>query len=229
MAYLTTLSDLIVRVKQMMNKLDQTAADDTGKPSNAQIIAAINEARYEIYTDVSERLPDRFITTTTITYPANLETVTLPTAAQGAQVVHMYVKDTGGTVSSFQTVLSPLRVREFVNIGESGTPKYYAITGTDLRLRPVPTTTANITLFYLPALAPLTATTDTFSEITHAYAHLYALGAAIRLRQINEEGAGGLIDAHQRLLEAYVASIERRAPDNHAQLVDPSSASQWQG
>ena len=89
MAYLATLDDLVVRVKQLMNKLNQTAADDTGKPSNAQIYAAINEARFEAYANVGERLADRFAITSVLTYPANLESVTLPQAAQGQQLIHV--------------------------------------------------------------------------------------------------------------------------------------------
>lgn len=229
MAYLTTLEDLMVRVKQLMNKLNQTAADDTGKPSNAQIIASINEARFETYADVSERLPDRFATTTTMVYPANQDSMSLPTDAQGAQMLHVYTRQQTNNPSSFQSVLSPLRIREFANVGETGEPKYYALTGSSIRLRPVPTSDANLVIYYLPTLTPLALTTDTFGEMTDTYAHIYALGAAIKLRQINEEGAGGLIDAYDKLLERYVASIERRVPDNHAQIVDQAGVNPWQG
>jgi hypothetical protein len=229
MTYLATLDDLVVRVKQMMNKADQTAADDTGKPSNAQIIAALNESRFEIHGDVGERLPDRFTASAIMTSPANAENALLPASVKNAQVLHVYTRDSGATIGSFQTTLTPIRVREFSNVGESGTPAFYAITGTDMRLRPVPTVDTAVTVYHLPSLTPLTTGTNTFPEIGARWAHIYCLGAAIKLRQINEDGAGGLLDAFDKLFERYVASIERRVPDNHAQLVEQNNASQWQG
>lgn len=230
MAYLSTLEDLVVRVKQMMNKANTTFADDTGKPKNAEIIAAINEARNETYMLVATGAPDRFITSTTLTYPALTENVTLPPSAQGAQIVHVYSRDGAATASTFQAVLEPIRVREFANLGETGYPKCYAINATQIRLRPVPTSMTNLTIFYLPALIPLSASTDTFTEIPAMFAHLYAMAAAIRLRQINEDPVDALIDARDALLERYIAYVERLVPDNHIQLVDQNNATNvWQG
>lgn len=228
MAYLSTLEDLVVRVKQMMNKANTTFADDTGKPKNSEIIAAINEARNETYMLVSTGAPDRFITSASFTYPSLAENVTLPVAAQQAQVVHVYARDQS-TASSFQTVLEPIRVREFANISETGYAKCYAINGTQIRLRPVPTYSVGLTMFYLPALTPLANATDTFPEIPAMFAHLYAMAAAIRLRQINEDPADALIDARDALLERYIAYVERLVPDNHIQLVEQQNATIWQG
>ena len=228
MAYLATLEDLVVRVKQMMNKANTTYADDTGKPKNSEIIAAINEARNETYMLVATGAPDRFLTSSTLTYPAMAENVTLPVAAQQAQIVHVYTRNQN-TASSFQTVLEPIRVREFANIAETGYPKCYAINGTQIRLRPVPSQAAALTVFYLPSLTPLASATDTFTEIPAMFAHLYAMAACIRLRAINEDPADSLIDARDALLERYISYVERLVPDNHIQMVDQVNATQWQG
>lgn len=228
MAYLATLEDLVVRVKQMINKANTTFADDTGKPKNSEIIAAINEARNETYMLVSTGAPDRFITSTSLVYPALAENVTMPTSAQQSQIVHVYARDQN-TATSFQRVLEPIRVREFANITETGYAKCYAINGLQMRLRPVPTSNTNLTIFYLPALVPLVNATDTFPEIPAMFAHLYAMAAAIRLRQINEDPVDALMDARDALLERYIAYVERLVPDNHIQLVDQTSATNWQG
>lgn len=229
MAYLSTLEDLVVRVKQMMNKPNTTYADDTGKPKNAEIVAAINEGRNETYMLVATSAPDRFITSTTLTYAASAESITLPPAAQGAQIVHVYARDGNATASTFQSVMEPIRVREFANLGETGTPKGYAINGTQIRLRPVPMVNTNLTIFYLPSLTPLSSQTDTFTEIPAMFAHLYAMCAAIRLRQINEDPAQSLVDARDALLERYIAYVEKLVPDNHIQQVEQQSATVWQG
>lgn len=227
MAYLATLEDLVVRVKQMINKANTTFADDTGKPKNSEIIAAINEARNETYMLVSTGAPDRFITSTAVTYPASAENIVLPTPVQQSQLVHVYAR-AQNEPTSFQSVLEPIRVREFANLSETGYPRCYAVNGTQMRLRPVPTTSVYLTVFYLPALTPLANAADTFLEIPAMFAHLYAMAAAIRLRQINEDPTDALIDARDALLERYIAYIERLVPDNHIQLVEQQNTT-WQG
>ena len=218
---------LVVRVKQLINKPNTTAADDTGKPKNAEVIASINEAYQQIYEDVAERLPDRWITQTTLSYPANTAAVALPTAAQQAQVLRLYWQSTGATIGTYQNPLQPAREREFVNMAETGTPVVYAITGTDLRIRPVPTVGVQVVISYLPALIMLAVAPDTPSVLPANWHHLIAYKAAIQLRQINEDPSGGLVDAYTEKMELFIAAIERRVPDNHVQQTEPNLT--WQG
>ena len=51
-----TRDELLVRVKQLINKANTTTADDNGRPTNAEIVQALEESRAEIYSELFDWL-----------------------------------------------------------------------------------------------------------------------------------------------------------------------------
>ncbi len=213
-----TRDELLVRVKQLINKANTTAADDNGRPTNAEIVQALEESRAEIYSELFDWLADRRAASTTMTYTADTAAVALPSAAQDTQVLQVYAP-ASSSVGASQRTLNPIRIAEFANVGESGTPVYYCITGTDLRLRPMPMVDTSLVLLYLPKLSALSAATSP-TELPSAWHHIYAYAAAIKLREKNNDPVDGLERQFQKQLRTITTQVERRSNDNHIQTVD---------
>lgn len=213
-----TRDELLVRVKQLINKANTTAADDNGRPTNAEIVQALEESRAEIYSELFDWLGDRQAASTTMTYTADTAAVALPSAAQDTQVLQVYAP-ASSSVGASQRTLNPIRLAEFANVGESGTPVYYCITGTDLRLRPMPMVDTSLVLLYLPKLSVLSASTSP-AEIPSAWHHIYAYAAAIKLRHKNNDPAEGLETDFRAQMQRLTTLVERRSNDNHIQTVD---------
>ncbi len=221
-----TRDELLVRVKQLINKPVQTAADDTGRPSNSEILQNIEEARTEIYHEIMDLAGDRNAKSVSMTYVANAETMTLPSVAQDQQILYVYYQ-ASSAVGAFQTALQPVRIAEFVNIGETGTPKYYVVTGKVLRLRPLPSSDSSLVLYYLPGVSTLSAATSEPDELPARWHHIYAYKAAMKLRQKNEDPLGGLEREYNDIRERLITNVALRANDNHIQQTDASNF--WQG
>lgn len=213
-----TRDELLVRVKQLINKANTTAADDNGRPTNAEIVQALEESRAEIYSELFDWLADRRAASTTMTYTADTAAVALPSAAQDTQVLQVYAP-ASSIAGASQRTLNPIRIAEFANVGESGTPVYYCITGTDLRLRPMPMVDTSLVLLYLPKLSVLSASTSP-AEIPSAWHHIYAYAAAIKLRHKNNDPAEGLETDFRAQMQRLTTLVERRSNDNHIQTVD---------
>ncbi|MBK9075508.1 MAG: hypothetical protein IPL77_11130 [Flavobacteriales bacterium] len=207
-----------MRVKQLINKANTTAADDNGRPTNAEIVQALEESRAEIYSELFDWLADRRAASTTMTYTADTAAVALPSAAQDTQVLQVYAP-ASSIAGASQRTLNPIRIAEFANVGESGTPVYYCITGTDLRLRPMPMVDTSLVLLYLPKLSVLSASTSP-AEIPSAWHHIYAYAAAIKLRHKNNDPAEGLETDFRAQMQRLTTLVERRSNDNHIQTVD---------
>lgn len=213
-----TRDELLVRAKQLLNKAVTTAADDSGRPTNAELVQAIEESRQEIYSELFDWLPTRQAATTTLSYTADTEAVALPSAAQNTQLVRVYYS--ASTVYSMQSTLDPIAVEEFALIPETGSPRYYAVTGTYIRLRPVPGSTTTLTIVYLPKLSALASGSASPTEIDSQWHHVYAYKAAIKIRQKNEDPYDGLQKAYTEIYDKLVMSVERRANDNHIKSLD---------
>ena len=213
-----TRDELLVRVKQLINKANTTAADDNGRPTNAEIVQALEESRAEIYSELFDWLGDRQAASTTMTYTADTAAVALPSAAQDTQVLQIYAPASSSAGAS-QRTLNPIRLAEFANVGESGTPVYFCITGTSLRLRPLPPVDTSLVILYLPQLSVLSASTSP-AEIPSAWHHIYAYAAAIKLRHKNNDPAEGLETDFRAQMQRLTTLVERRSNDNHIQTVD---------
>lgn len=213
-----TRDEILVRTKQLLNKADTSASDDSGRPTNAELVQAIEEARQEIYSELFDWLPTRAAATTTLSYTADTEAVALPAAAQDTQLIRVYYN--ASTVYSLQTTLDPLDVAEFAMVPETGSPRYYAVTGTNIRLRPVPGSTTTLTIVYLPKLSALANGSASPTEIASVWHHIYAYKAAIKVRQKNQDPYDGLEAAYREIYEKLIMSVERRANDNHIRTLD---------
>lgn len=214
-----TRDELLVRVKQLINKANTTASDDNGRPTNAEIVQALEESRAEIYSELFDWLGDRQAASTTMTYTADTAAVALPSAAQDTQVLQIYAP-ASSSVGASQRTLNPIRLAEFANVGESGTPVYFCITGTNLRLRPMPMVDTSLVLLYLPKLSALANGSASPTEIPSAWHHIYAYSAAIKLRHKNNDPADGLETDFRTQLQRLTTQVERRSNDNHIQTVD---------
>jgi hypothetical protein len=220
-----TRDDLLVRVKQLINKPDTTASDDSGRPKNAEIVQALEEARAKVYRKLFDMNPDRVAAVTTVAYPASTEAVTLPTSAQDTTILRV-AQPTSSSVGAFENQLKPIRMEEFVNVSELGTPRYYVITGQSIRLRPMPGSAVTLSVTYVPKLTALTASTSP-TELGSEWHPILALSAAITLRRKNDDNYDGLKEEFDEWWSALLINIERRVNDNHIQLTDASNF--WQG
>ena len=149
---------------------------------------------------------------------ADTAAVALPSAAQDTQVLQIYAPASSSAGAS-QRTLNPIRLAEFANVGESGTPVYFCITGTSLRLRPMPPVDTSLVILYLPKLSVLSASTSP-AEIPSAWHHIYAYAAAIKLRHKNNDPAEGLETDFRAQMQRLTTLVERRSNDNHIQTVD---------
>lgn len=221
-----TRDELLVRVKQLINKRPSTAADDSGSPSNAEILQNIEEARQEVYHEVLDLLGDRVAVTTEVVYPSMAESVTLPSSAQNAQILYAYYKSSS-SVGAFQTALQPIRFAEYANVGETGSPKYYVISANSIRLRPMPGTDSTIVLVYMPEVQTLSAATASPVELPAAWHFLYAYKAAIKLRNKNQDPVDGLEADFKGQMERIITNRMLLSNDNHIQQTEASNF--WQG
>lgn len=188
-----TLDQLVVWVKQLINKKPATAADDTGDPSNATIIAFINVARNELYNRFAAQFPTRFTTNADGTYTANALQETMPTSLFGRQVVSVF-----WYISDISTAM-PLACRNIAELpnmsGLAGMPRAYVVEGTRIYLRPIPAATTNLRYVYIPALTALSAGSDTPSEFPIDQHSIIGTLAAAKIAARNMDDTAQGLDA----------------------------------
>ncbi len=188
-----TLDQLVVWVKQLINKKPATAADDTGDPSNATIIAFINVARNELYNRFAAQFPTRFTTNADDTYTANALQMTMPTSLFGRQIVSVFWYTTD---ISTAMPLSCKNIAELPNLsGLSGTPRAYSVEGTRIYLRPIPAVNTSLRYVYIPAPTALASGSDTPSEFPVDQHALIGTLAAAKIAARNMDDTAQGLDA----------------------------------
>ncbi len=178
------LDAIVVWTKQLLNKPVTTAADDTGAPNNAIIKAAINYERNMAYARFAAQFPARFAASTDVTYTGQGLSQVLPAGVQNRQIVTCFAYDVDiGT----PWALSVRNVAELANLGGTGTPNAYAVSGTSIYLRPVPGADVTLRVIYIPVLTALSAGSDVPSEFPADFHLTLGTMAARLIRRRNRD------------------------------------------
>ncbi len=198
---MATFEEIIVWTKQLLNKPNTTAADDTGAPNNATIKAMINYERNRLYARFSAQYPARFTANADFVYTGNALQMTLPTAAQNRQLVSVfgYYDDISDAFA-----ISTKNIAELPNLGPGGRPQCYAVESTRIYLRPMPASNQNLRIIYVPVLTALSANSDVPSEWPADHHLLLGTLAAYTLARRNgdstAEGLGDMVKEGVELL-----------------------------
>jgi hypothetical protein len=192
-------------VKVLLHKPDTTAADDTGKPTNATIDAAINDARNELYLEVSTQFPQRFGSATTMTYTSGSDYVQLPSAVRRRPLIGVTAYRT--SITADPVALTARAMQSIPSMSTSGWLEHYAVMGENIYLRPIPSTDTTLALNYVAALTELSLTTDTPSEFPSEFHRLLGYLAALKIRMQNQqpmEGLEAVVSEWKQRLQGYM-------------------------
>lgn len=206
-----TLDELVTAVKGYLN-MPNTSASSNGKPDNDTIKRAINQVAKNLHARITTGFGRRLGTSTTLSYTADSESLALPSAAQ---LQHVFRVEAAASGSSYPYDLDPMILAEFRNVSRKGTPRYFAIQGTSIFLRPIPTSAYTLTIWYVAGLTTLSGGSDTPSWLPDRFHDLIAVGAALRLRKVMEDPSQGLEslwDEEVREMDAWYFSMVK---DNH--------------
>src|SRR3990167_5097023 len=115
---------LVQRIKERRGMRITSASQDVGSPANATIIAALEEARREVYEDLSRANPEAFETIRTDSYTANAESVALNSAVIG-RVITLVECQLASSVAIERYVLRYRNREELATHLAKGDPEYW--------------------------------------------------------------------------------------------------------
>ena len=192
----------------------------TTNPTLAQALSEINTAQGELRAHLSLSFKRRFITSSSLTYTASQATVTLPTAVQNRPLLKVV-----GEPSSSTNSAKPLRAKQLDELDLYpllGTPVCFAVAGTNIMLRPIPSVAYSLTLWYDAAAADLVSGGAGPSWLVDNFHHLLALGAAVRLSELlDDDKADRLRQRYEKDLDTLNRYYFELVGDQHARLIAP--------
>ena len=174
---MATLTQLRARFREILKLGDVTDVDE-GDPPKATITKLINESRQRRYMDLVGSFPRKFLTRTSMTYPAGIEMAGLPAAAQGRMVSLVKMFPPGGATGDGWD-LQAVGLEQLDLMERSGQPTYYYvdIISKGIWCKPIPSTSTTLHIYYVAALADLSADSDTPSEFPSEFHQLWAYDA----------------------------------------------------
>ena len=174
---MATLTQLRARFREILKLGDVTDVDE-GDPPKATITKLINESRQRRYMDLVGSYSKKFLTRVTMTYPAGLESATLPAAAQGRMVSLVKLMPIGGTTGDGWD-LQAVGLEQLDLMERSGQAAYYYIDiiSKSIWLKPIPAVSTTLHIYHVAALTDLSADADTPSEFPSEFHQLWAYDA----------------------------------------------------
>lgn len=211
---MATLTQLRVRFREIL-KLGDTTDVDEGDPPKATITKLINESRQRRYMDLVGSFPRKFLTRTTMTYPAGIETVTLPAAAQGRMVSLVKMFPEGGSTGDGWD-LQPVGIEQLDLMERMGAPQYYYIDiiSKSIWCKPIPSTATTLHLYYVAALSDLSTDSSTPSEFPSEFHQLWAYDAVAMYKGESTDPDGEkALEKADAIFENLKKYVERLSQD----------------
>lgn len=203
-AVAATVDALVLKVRRMIGDTDSSTANQ--RWSDADVRAAIDDMLAQMYAQASSGDPGSFLTYIDVMYAANARQVALDDEILGASIYK--VEDvTEATAPRFIPFRPSLVENRFSD--EAG---WTLDADNTIALRPVPGSAKTLRVYLLDVFVPLADAADTDSD-QHAWSigheELIALGAAIRLQEVDQEVPATRLSRYQQLWDLYVQSINR--------------------
>lgn len=212
---MATRDDIVVWMKTLLNKPVTTASDDTtGKPNNAEILLFLENARRRLYSALASEFPARFTSTTDLTYTANAENMTLPSAAQTRPLVSIYKWDSNGNNAE------PIHIRNVAALprlgyGNDGTHGLVALVdGTRIRLRPIPGADTTIRIAYVAALTDMATGSAVPSEWPEEFHRTLGTAAVLDILRKNGDPDAGLEQMVKDAVDALHSAMRSQVDDS---------------
>jgi hypothetical protein len=222
----------VVTLQQLMDRARQRADQvNSGFVTDSELISWINVYKRE-YEDLLVRTfgADYSATSATFSATANTENYNLSALTAGT-----FYKLQGLDVADSTSPTGWRDVRAFnfkdrnkivvpgtvLPIQSNGQVRY-RVWGPNLVLRPVPTSTINMKLYWTPQTVAMSATTDSFDDV-NGWSELIVLDAAIAMKDKEESDTSVLQGDRQRM----VMRITEMAPNRDAS--DPMTIADVQG
>ena len=213
---MSTLTQLRVRVREIMKLPDQTDVDE-GDPPKAVLTKMINEAINRRYAQLVTSYPFRFITkSAAFTYTAGAESVTLPSTISGRMVSLVRALVPGQTSSLDSYVLAPAGLMELDTYAASGMPVVYVIdmANPSILVRPVPTTATTLFLHYVASLTDLSADANSPTWCPVEFHQLFAYDTAVAYMEESGDPLSVVINAKaDAIYESLKIFVERNYQD----------------
>ena len=195
MARTVTLTTMINRVRRETDQEYSASIVSAPFITDAFITDALNEGIAEIWQYLVTNAPDRARTSTTITVVAGTESYTLPSDFQAIRGVDYPVGSYAASVHPYSFEERNELQGPWTATIEGAPFRYHvhgsAVTGSAARIsfRPVPATSATVTVYYVAVPAALASGGDTFDGIIglESYAVAYAK-AKVYSRTQDREG-----------------------------------------
>lgn len=200
-----TVSALTTRVRTMIG--DTSTATDMQRWADALIRQAIDDMIAQMYMEVASWDPSGFLTYDNLTYVANNDPngTALPAGRERYPIYR--VEDI--TVSGFPAhldFLNPMDAQEF------GDAYGWTFEGDRIVLVPEPTSARTLRIWSLKPFIP-TANASTPATDQHAlsinHEELIALGAAIRLQEVDDEVSPSRQLRYEQLWQLYQKTLDR--------------------
>jgi hypothetical protein len=143
-----------------------------------------------------------------LAYGPNSDSVALPAAVQRRMIISV----TGFYTSIVQDPypMLPRATEEVGTFALSGVPQVYDIMGINIFVRPMPSTSFNLSINFVPALVELNLVTDVPSEFPSEFHRLMGYMAALRIRMQNQDPGDGIesiVSDWKRRLQAHMKGI----------------------
>ncbi len=213
---MATRSSTRQRVKEILGFPDTSPSEESGSPSNDEINVMYDEARRAVRNEIARLYPERAAAAdTTLSYTANSESASLPSATVGRRILAVYALPPTSSNAADKYRLDEIARIEFGNMGGKGSPSSCAIEGSLIYLRPIPTST---TTLYFSYVAGITATTDdsaTNTDIPAEFHDIYAYKiAAIHKMLAGDPDADRMDRFYEMLLDSLLKHYESMVSDN---------------
>ena len=202
-----TIGNLITRIRRAVGDTDATAVNN--RWADAEIVDALNLELNKMSAEFGLGNSSQAMTSTTLTYTAGAETVTLPS---GPDVSPIFL------VEDITNTANPIRI-EFASFLEAGRMQLdsaylsgqgyrWSRAGDSIALRPSLSTAVSLRIWYMRAPYGTSTSYAGTDQQPWPVQHeeLISLGAAIRLQEVDEEVPGGRVERYVELWNRFVRS-----------------------
>jgi len=219
-----TLSDAILLVREYLLETKAAQFDDT------TISKLINEANYQVWSEVVSFLDDRLVKDYVLAYAANEQSVDLsdvpPEGTPVGSSIAPWMFITSITTSNTGTItatnppetLEPAaNFESLFDVASYEKDKYY-LAGTKIYIWPIPTTTTYMHIQLIPGIAEVASATDNLLNGVrqlYMFHELVVLLATIRARTMTEDPTEGFAQIYklrrQSMQDCLKASQQRHS------------------
>jgi hypothetical protein len=202
-AVAATVDALVTKVRRYIG--DTSMVDTLQRFSATDIMAAIDDMLAQMYAEIASADASGFLRSTDMTYTASADREPLPAGYEGDQIYRVEDLTTVGA-PAFLAYLGPLDARKF-------TDSYgWTLEGNAIVLIPKPTEVRTLRLWSLAPFVPVSDSATPSSDqhsLSMNHEELIALGAAIRLQEIDDEVPASRLVRFQQLWDLYTRTCEK--------------------